>query len=119
MTAHVRYPKLRVRRPGSLSPKIRRLLRADLGYEGLIVTDALEMGAVTSRYRVPPAAELAIVAGADVALVGDWRWTPAVTDRLVAAVEAGRLSHRRLETAAGRVLAAKRYRPAMIDCLLR
>ncbi len=78
MTAHVRYPKLRVRRTGSLSPKIRRLLRADLGYEG--VTDALEIGAVTSRYPVPPAAELAIVAGADVALVGDWRWTPAVTE---------------------------------------
>jgi beta-N-acetylhexosaminidase len=119
MTAHVRYPKLGVQRPGSLSPRIRRLLRADLGYEGLIVTDALEMGAVTSRYRVPRAAELAIVAGADVALVGDWRRTPAVADRLVAAVNAGRLSHRRLKTAAGRVLAAKRYRPAMIDCLLR
>ncbi len=119
MTAHVRYPALGVRRPGSLSPKIRRLLRGDLGYEGLIVTDALEMGAVTSRYSVPRAAELAIVAGADVALVGDWRRTAVVHDRLVAAVQAGRLSLRRLETAAGRVLAAKRYRPAMIDCLLR
>jgi len=118
MSAHVRYTALDRKRPASLSKAATRLLRRDLGYDGLLVTDALEMGAITSRWTVPQAGEQALRAGADVLLVGDWWRTPKVTDRLVRAVRAERVSRARLDQAAGRVLTAKGYRPAMVDCLL-
>lgn len=118
MSAHVRYTALDERRPASLSPAATRLLRRDLGYRGLLITDALEMGAVTQDRTIPQAAEQALRAGADVLLVGDWRATPELTTRLVRAVRAQRVDRARLDQAAGRVLAAKGYGPARIDCLL-
>lgn len=119
MSAHVRYTALDERRPASLSPAATRLLRRDLGYEGLLITDALEMGAITSQRRIPQAAEQALRAGADVLLVGEWSVTPKVTTRLVRAVRAERVAQERLDQAVGRVLAAKGYGPARIACMLR
>ena len=119
MSAHVRYTALDDRRPASLSRATTRLLRDEIGYDGVLVTDALEMGAVSARWTVPAAAERALRAGADVALVGDWRQTRQVTDRLVEAVREGRLRRPRLDAAVGRILALKGHGPARRDCLLR
>jgi beta-N-acetylhexosaminidase len=118
MTAHVRYTALDERRPASLSPAVHRLLRRDLAYRGLVVTDALEMGAIARRRTVPEAAEQALRAGADVALIGDWTATADATTRIVDAVRRGRLSRARVEQAAGRVLTAKGYSAAEVGCLL-
>ena len=118
MSAHVRYTALDDRRPASLSPAATRLLRRDLGYEGLLITDALEMGAITADRTIPQAAEQALRAGADILLVGEWTATPRVTTRLVRAVRAERVDRARLNEAVARVLTAKGYGPARIDCLL-
>ncbi len=66
MVGHLVYPALDRDRPASLSPKImRELLRDEMGYQGLIVTDDLEMGAVTTLLSPQEAAASALAAGAD------------------------------------------------------
>lgn len=118
MTAHVRYTAIDTKRPASLSRAATRILRRDMGYRGLLITDALEMGAITSRWSVPAAAEMALRAGADVVLIGDYRHTPKVAKRLTRAVRGGRVSRARVHAAGVRVLGAKGYSDAKIACLL-
>lgn len=117
MTAHVQYPGLDINGPASLSRQTYRLLRRDIGFEGLAVTDALDMGAVTRTHTIPEAAEKAIRAGADMALTTSWRKADPMTDRLVRAVRTGRLNQARLDAAVRRVLAAKGYGAQRISCL--
>ena len=117
MTAHVQYPGLDIKGPASLSRKTYRLLRRDVGFDGLAVTDSLDMGAVTRSYTIPKAAEKAIRAGADMSLTVSWRQADPMTDRIVSAVRAGRLSKARLNSAVRRVLVAKGYGKERIGCL--
>ena len=66
MTAHVLYPELDPQRPATLSRRIvRGALRGRLGFEGIVVTDDLEMGAITESYAPEEASLLAFRAGAD------------------------------------------------------
>ena len=118
MTAHVRYTALDAKRPASLSRVATRLLRHDLGYRGVIVTDSLVMGAITQDRTVVQAAVAALRAGADIALIPDWNATPRVTTRIVGAVRDGRLTRRSLDRSVARVLTAKGYGTGRIDCLL-
>lgn len=117
MSAHVRYPALDRHRPASLSSAVTRLLRQDLGYRGLLVTDDLEMGAITERWTVPAAAEMALRAGADVVVVSGWWHAGDVVGRLRRAVIDGRIPRHRLDRAVSRVLEAKGYTPGKIACL--
>jgi beta-N-acetylhexosaminidase len=92
--------------PASLSPRmVDDILRRRLGFDGLVITDALNMGGVTRHYSVPEASILALLAGADVLLQPPGAST--VIARIVAAVEAGRIPTARIDEAARRVLAAK------------
>ena len=70
MVSHVKYPAYDLKYPASLSPAvITGLLRQALGYEGLVMTDDLEMGAVTRHYELEEALFLAFKAGADSLLI--------------------------------------------------
>lgn len=70
MTAHVVFPGLDPENPGTFSPKIlTEMLRKNLNFEGLILTDDLEMGAVVKNYSVGRAAVMTLQAGADMALI--------------------------------------------------
>ncbi len=70
MTAHVRYPALDPDRPATFSRRILRgALRGHIGFQGLIVTDDLEMGAVTERYGPEEASLRAFLAGADLLML--------------------------------------------------
>jgi beta-N-acetylhexosaminidase len=92
--------------PASLSHNIvTGLLREQLGFQGLVFTDALNMGAITRRYSVPEASILAILAGADVLLQPPGERS--VIDAIVSAVESGRIPASRIEESARRVLTAK------------
>jgi beta-N-acetylhexosaminidase len=92
--------------PASLSPRmIGGELRGRLGFQGLVFTDALNMGGVTRNYSVSEASILALLAGADVLLQPPGH--EAVVDNVVRAVEAGRIPAARIEEAARRVLRAK------------
>ncbi|MBB6099822.1 beta-N-acetylhexosaminidase [Deinobacterium chartae] len=68
MTAHIRFPRIG-ELPATLSPEILGYAREVLGFDGLIYTDALDMRALLDRYPQHLAAELAVLAGADAALV--------------------------------------------------
>ena len=70
MTSHTVYPELDPNHPATLSPRILTgLLREELGYDGLVVTDDLEMGAIENAMGVAKAARLAFHAGADLLLI--------------------------------------------------
>lgn len=70
MTAHVLYPGLDVRRPATLSPTILTgLLRDEMGYKGVLVTDDLDMGAVSKQHAASESALMAFAAGADLLLI--------------------------------------------------
>ena len=70
MTAHVLVPAFDDERPATLSPAIvQTLLREELGFDGVILSDDLEMKAVSARYPVPEAAVAAIQAGCDGLLI--------------------------------------------------
>ena len=104
--------------PASLSPRmIGQVLRGQLGFEGLVFTDALNMGGVTRSYSVSEASIRALLAGADVLLQPPGH--EAVIDNVVAAVESGRIPATRIEEAARRVLMAKAaaglHRGARVD----
>ena len=108
MSAHVALPALDggVGRPATLSPGVLSgALRDSLGFRGLIVTDALNMGAVTNNFGQGEAAVLAFLAGADLLLQpADPR---AAIDAMTDAVESGRVSLERLDRSVRRVLTLK------------
>ncbi|NCT85583.1 MAG: beta-N-acetylhexosaminidase [Comamonadaceae bacterium] len=69
MTAHIVYPQLDAERPATLSPTLLGgILRRDLGYDGVVITDALMMKAVAERFGYAKSAVMAIAAGADMVL---------------------------------------------------
>jgi beta-N-acetylhexosaminidase len=106
MLGHLVVEAVDARLPASLSPAAVRLLRDDLGFDGLVVTDALDMDAVARTWTTPGAAVLAIAAGADAVCVsgeGDEEIVEACSHALVDAVKDGRLPDERLADAADRV----------------
>ena len=110
MTAHVLVPALDERRPASLSPTIiTDILREELGYEGVIICDDLDMKAIANQYTAPTAAVLAIEAGCDAMLIcsGDVDQKAAALEALVHAVEEDRLRPARVEDAFKRQRRAK------------
>ena len=95
MTAHVLVPSLDETRPATLSPEIvQKLLRDELRFDGVILSDDLEMKAVSAKYDVPEAAVDAIRAGCDGVLVcsGDVDLQGRTLEALVRAVEVGQHS---------------------------
>ncbi|MFG2298763.1 glycoside hydrolase family 3 protein [Streptomyces sp. NPDC048603] len=110
MSAHILVPSLDPTRPATLSPQILTgLLRKELGYEGLIVTDGMEMNAIAGTYGIERGSVLAIAAGADAICVGgglaDEATVLRLRDALVDAVREGSLPAERLADAAARVRA--------------
>jgi beta-glucosidase len=101
MTAHLMLPALDPDRPATLSqPVLTGLLRQELGFGGLVVTDALVMEAIAGHYGAGEAAVLALEAGADLVLMpADAR---AAIAAIAAAVQTGRLSRGQLEASAER-----------------
>jgi len=70
MTSHAIYPALDPERPATLSPVIlTQLLREKMGFEGLIITDDLEMGAIAKHWGIAEGAAAAFEAGADIILI--------------------------------------------------
>ncbi|MGD9482407.1 glycoside hydrolase family 3 protein [Streptomyces sp. TRM70308] len=119
MSAHILLPALDPELPATLSfPALTGLLRAPvaeggLGFEGVIVTDAVEMGAIADHHGVERGTVLAIAAGADAVCVGghlaDEETVLNLRDALVRAVREGELDAARLADAAERVRALGRW----------
>jgi beta-N-acetylhexosaminidase len=108
MTAHISVPSLNggLREPSTLSPSVlTNILRGELGFEGIVFTDAMDMSAISRQHRSGEAAVRALEAGADVILM------PAsvggAIEGIVEAVQEGRISEERLDHSVLRVLSTK------------
>ena len=116
MTAHVTFPAFEPKPglPATLSRHVLTgLLREDMGFRGLIVTDAMEMGAIVKNFGLEEAAVMAVNAGADIVLVGwpdDWRDARRVVEALKEAVSKGAIPMSRVDESVQRVLQAKAKR---------
>lgn len=112
MSGHLTFPAIDPT-PGlaaTLSSKVLTdLLRGEMGYDGLLVTDSLEMGALAqSGYPVPLAAATALQAGADLLLFNrDHILQKAAFQQILEWVQSGKIPLERLDAAVRRVLAAK------------
>jgi beta-N-acetylhexosaminidase len=106
MTAHIRVPSLDAEQ-ATLSRRIlHEVLREELGFDGVAITDALEMRAVSATVGIEEGAVRALAAGADALCIGadvDDALVGTVHRAVVDAVRSGRLPEERLEEAAGRV----------------
>ncbi len=122
MTAHVLYKALDDQLPATLSPNIiTHLLREQMGYDGVVLTDDLEMHAIVDHYGPGDAAVRAFLAGCDMLLICKDR------DREIAAFEAmekavasGTIDTARLDQSVARIQRIKQryllpYRPAVIS----
>jgi beta-N-acetylhexosaminidase len=110
MTAHVLYPALDPEFPASVSPKIiTGLLRQQMHYDGVVVTDDLEMGAVVRHATVEQTVVNALNAGADLLLVcHKLDLAIAARDACLRAIENGTLFPQRIEEAERRIEALRK-----------
>ncbi|MET7464234.1 glycoside hydrolase family 3 N-terminal domain-containing protein [Nonomuraea sp. NPDC005501] len=113
MTAHVAVPALTGDRPATLSSAaLTGLLREELGYRGVVISDALDMQAITEGVGLAEGAVQSLAAGADLLCLGpkpgpdEVAW---IVDTIVAAARDGRLPVARLEEAAARTTALRTW----------
>lgn len=113
MTAHVFNARLDPDHPATLSKKIiTGILRDRLGWDGVVITDDMDMKAVSSRYGMRESIRLAILAGADIILYGNnLRYDPEVVARahrtIMELVESGEISEERIRQSHARISALK------------
>ena len=107
MTAHIAVPALAPADvPATLSPAILTgMLRGEMGFKGIVVTDALEMGGIAQGYSSGEAAVLALEAGADALVMPPD--PEAAVKAVLAAVQSGRVTRARIDESVARLLAAK------------
>lgn len=122
MTSHVVVTAVDARWPATLSPALLGLLRDELRFHGLLISDALDMAGARGTRGEPAAAVLALAAGCDLLCLGphkDAALTDAVTGAIAAAVRDGALPFERLAEAAQRVVSTSeeiaRRRAAVAD----
>ena len=109
MVAHILMTRIDADLPASLSPKVvDGLLRQEMGFDGVVCTDDLTMGAISNTYGMGEAAVLAVEAGCDLLLVcHEADNLTAARDALLSAVDAGRISMERLDESVYRILSLK------------
>ncbi|MCP1421883.1 beta-N-acetylhexosaminidase [Paenibacillus xylanexedens] len=113
MTAHVMFPSIEPEPiPATLSYKVLTgLLREEMGFEGIIITDCLEMHAISKPYGVAEAAVRAVEAGADLILVSHTLQDQvAALEAIVEAVRTGRISEEVIHQAVERIMTWKKKR---------
>ncbi len=107
MFSNAVVPGLTQDEPASLSKAAYQLLREDLAFDGVALTDSLTAAAISSEYSEPQAAALAIGAGADIALWDDLTQADAANKQVRKAVKNQQISEDQLHTSVARVLELK------------
>jgi len=108
MFSHVSFPQIDpAGLPASISPAINNLLRQDMGFQGVVLTDSLGMGAITGETSIPEASLQAVLAGTDMLLITSPEIALQARDRLFNAVQSGELPAGLVDAAVRRILAAK------------
>lgn len=111
MTAHVLYKGLDEKYPATLSKKtIHDLLRKEMGFKGLVITDDLEMKAISDNYAIGEAAIGALSAGADIILVcKSYERQKEVRDAVLRAVKDNIITEKRIDESIERITAVKKH----------
>jgi beta-N-acetylhexosaminidase len=108
MVGHLVYPAIDPERPASLSPEAIGMLRGELGFDGVVVTDDLAMTGATGGAPPARAAVEAVKAGADVLIISSLPQQQAdAYDAVLEAVESGEIPRERIEAAVERILMVK------------
>lgn len=109
LVSHLKYPALDEEYPASLSSKIMTdLLRNELGYKGIIITDDMEMGAVANHNDFRSIGVKAVKAGVDIVLVcHEYQHQQEVYLGLLDAVNSGEISQERIDESVKRIIKVK------------
>lgn len=109
MVAHILFPVLDPDYPSSMSKAIiTGLLRDEMQFEGVVITDDLTMGAIVSNYAIPEAAVQSFIAGSDLLLVvSDYEVQLNTFNALIKAIETGVITEQRLNESVKRILTLK------------
>ncbi len=111
MTAHILYPEIDDTYPATLSPLfVRRILREEMGFEGIVMTDAFSMGAITKEFDVETALLQCFKAGIDLILVDQQFDVMELRDMTVQMVREGRISEEEIDRGLYRILKLKESR---------
>lgn len=114
MTAHILFPALDAERPATLSPAILGgLLRREMAFDGLVITDSMAMKAIADHYGQGEAAVQSVLAGADVVLAcGPREKQVEILEALLRSVREKKISPERIEESVSRILRQKIKRPS-------
>ena len=108
MVAHLNVPALDAAEPTSLSPVVMRAIREQIGFRGVIISDDMQMGGLTSQVSTPEGAVRFLAAGGDMVIVAhDPSVYQATYAAIKAAVDGGRLPRQRLDDAVSHILALR------------
>ena len=109
LVSHLKYPELDATNPASLSKNIMTdLLRGELGYKGIIITDDMEMGAVANHNDFRSVGVNAVKAGADIVLIcHEYEHEQDVYMGILDAVKAGEISQERIDESVKRIVKMK------------
>lgn len=109
MVSHILLPKIDSKYPASLSNKITTdLLRKELNFKGVIITDDMTMGAITENYDIGNAAVKALLAGSDIILVcHDYNNVTTVLESIKTAIKNDTISEQRINQSLYRILSLK------------
>ncbi len=109
MVSHLTYPSLDDALPASLSEKIvTGILREQMGFSGLVITDDMEMGAVSKHYDFSELGVRAVKAGVDIVLVcHEYEHETQVYNGMLRALQSGELSAERVDASVKRIVRAK------------
>lgn len=112
MVSHAMYPQIDADHPSSLSKAIiTDWLRKDMGYNGVVITDDMDMGALAKHYTFGDMAVQSILAGSDILLVcHEYEHMQEAYNGLMKAVKDGRISKERLDESVKRILLMKMSR---------
>lgn len=109
MIAHILFPKIDPEAPASLSPVIiNEQLRGTLGYDGVVITDDMTMGAIADHYGVVEASIRSVAAGSDILLIAHgYDTAKSVYDQLLQSVKDGDITESRIDESVYRILTLK------------
>ena len=118
MVSHAMYPQIDPDHPSSLSKAIiTDWLRKDMGYNGVVVTDDMDMGALAKHYTFGDMAVQSILAGSDILLVcHEYEHMQEAYNGLMKAVKDGRISKERLDESVKRILLMKMSKISQAIC---
>lgn len=115
MTAHILFPEIDPDYPVTISEVfLQDLLREEMGFEGVVISDGLEMGALAANFDIDTTLERAIRSGVDLILLYVRYQLPDVVNRVERMVRDGRLTEADIDTGVERILRLK-YRYGLLD----